>query len=304
MGVLLYHRVMNKIIGVLPAVLLFASSAMAEKIFVEPTKGTGIDQSDLASTTSLIQSAVTQAGHQLESRSSEADGILRPEVLKLGKSYILKISEVKKGEVIATDQLKAETIEEMDKVASRVTTAVLNHQQSANTGKVGEITNQESHEGTQRHPVRNVTYFGIGAALLANMNTGSGVGYNISAGAGWDSTQSLLKIILDISGLKGAALFSLGLGGDYFLNTNNIAPYVGGIFGYGSSKTAGNGTSGILTEAFGETVSGFILSPEVGVQFMRTSQTSLDLSFHAEYLLRSNAFGSPAAYVLRLGISY
>jgi len=133
--------------------------------------------------------------------------------------------------------------------------------------------------------------------MFSGMNTDGKIGYSFSFGKGWDSNNNILKIVGNFSGSGAATLFTGTLGGDYFLSMNNFAPYVGANFGYGISKADGDISSFTAK-------SGFILSPEVGVQVLRISETTIDLSFRAEYLLNSNEFGHPACYTLRVGLYY
>jgi len=276
--------------------LALVPSSFADQIFVEATRGTGMVQSDLDTTTSLVQSAVSQSGYQVADQANGADAILKPELLRLGKSYILKISEVKSGEVVATSNLKAETIEELDKVALRVTQSVLKGKTASEDTAVGEITDQEANDGTQRRPVRRLTYIGLGAATFSSLGT-SNIGYSIGFGKAWDANQTMIKIMGNLSGSASAAMLDATLGLDYFLSRRDLATYLGGSFGYGAAKSSGGFSDSTAR-------GGFILSPEVGAQIMRTSAVSLDLGFRAEFLLNSNEFGHPACYSLRLGVYY
>ena len=271
-------------------------SSKADQIYVEATQGSGIAQSDLDTTTSLVQSAVSQMGEQIAAQAKGADAVLKPELLRLGKSYILKITEVKSGDVVSTSHLKAENIEELDKVALRVTQAVFKGKAASDDTAVGEITDQEAKDGTQRRPVRQMTYVGLGAAVFSDLGATS-IGYSLGFGKAWDANQTMIKIMGNLSGSASAAMLDATLGLDYFLSRRDLATYVGGAFGYGVAKSSGSFSDSTAR-------GGFVLSPEAGMQIMRTSAVSMDLGLRAEFLLNSNEFGHPAGYSLRLGIYY
>jgi len=283
------------LILVLFVFVLFAD-ADASQIYVEHTHGTGILQSDLDTTTSLVQSAVSQIGHQVADQPAGADAILKPELFKLGKAYILKISEYKSGDFVFSSNLKAASIEELDKVALRVTEAVFKGRVASEDPSVGEITNQEEKEGTQRRPVRHLTFVGLGAAVFSNLGP-TNIGYNLGLGKAWDANQLMIKLMANLSGSASSAILDATLGLDYFISRHDLSTYIGGAFGYGVAKSTGGFSDSTAR-------GGFILSPEIGVQIMRTSAVSLDLGLRAEFLLNTNEFGSPAGYALRLAIYY
>ena len=288
---------MKKIPIVLFLIFLPLKFVQSAQIFVDPAKGANVPQADLDATTTLVQSAVQQIGnYDLANNVSDAEFTLRPELLRLGKSYILKISKVKSNTVISTGQLKAENIEELDKVALRVTQSILKDRNASDDAQVGEMTNQESLEGTQRRPVRHLTYLGFGGSMFENLNSSS-LGYSLGFGKGWDSNKMLIKIMGNLSGVSNAGFISATIGLDYFLSMHDLAPYLGGNFGYGAAKTIG---SFFDASARG----GFVVAPEAGFQILRTTAVCLDIGLRAELLLNSNEFGNPMAYSLRVGVYY
>ncbi len=280
------------------ALILFVSlNGSAAEIFVEPARGSGVPQSDLDSATALVQSAVPQVnGNQVTSDQSKADFSLRPDLVKLGKSYVLTLSKVRGGEVQNTTQLKAQSIEELDKVALRVTQAVIANKKASDDAQVGEITNHEAREGTQRKPVRSLHYLALGGSLFGNLNS-SKLGYSLGVGHGWDSNQMIIKVNGDLSIAGDAALIAATLGLDYFLTAQDFAPYIGGNFGVGAAKSEGGFFSSSM-------IGGFVLAPEAGFQILRTSTVSMDICFRAEFLMNSNEYGHPAAYSLKVGLYF
>jgi hypothetical protein len=278
--------------------LFFCWGAHASQVWVEPASGSGVPESDLATTTELVKSAVNATGkHSTVSDADQADFTLRPRLLKLGLSFLLQLDKVQKGKVVFSCELKAEHIEELDKVANRLTDAVLDGKQAADNAKVGQITDQEAHDGTQRKPVRKFTTLGLGAALFSNLNS-SGPGYAFNAGFGWDVNAALIKLFADLS-VNGGAIFSnLGIEGMIFFSPEDIAPYVSADFGLGISRVdPQNMVNSSVTTGFDVGVGG-------GVVLLRTSKINVDVGARLNFILSSNGLGDPMAAVFRVGLNF
>ena len=291
---------MRKPIAVLVLCLVpfFALPSWAAQIYVEQATGSGSSSGDQDTATSLVRTSAGSIGnnHTLDSPDG-ADFTLRPKLMKLGKAYILNVSKVQNGQVIYASQLKAANMDELDKVALRVTQAVLSGRQTTDDAQVGEITNQESKDGTQRRPVRHETYVGIGAASLANMNA-QHLGYSLGVATAWDTNTFLVRLMGELSGAGSAGMLSGGIGLNYFILNSDAAPYIGADFGYGAAKADGGGFFS------GATRGGFVFGLDAGVVLLRTSTINLDLGFRAGFLANTNDYGRPASYSLRVGLYF
>jgi hypothetical protein len=278
-------------------VLLLSLNAHAQSVFVEPATGSGVSESDLATTTSLVQTSVSDVSSDSVADSPDkADLSLRPKLMRLGDSYILSLAKIKNGAVIFSSQLKAAQMDELDKVAERLTRSVLQGQRGKDGTRVGEITNEEAREGTQRKPVRKEWYVGLGGSEFGNLNS-TGVGYSFGLAYGWDVNTALIKIMGE-GDFNGSAFFtSVGIGGEYFLTTDDFAPYIGADFGVGLAKVDQSFLSG-------QTVGGFVVGVGPGVELLRTSSINLDLNFRAGFLLHENNLGDPRVLALRLGLYF
>jgi hypothetical protein len=285
------------LVSVLFWALFSANNAFAAQVYVEAATGSGVNSEDLTTTTSLVQSSVTDvSSNTLVEQPGQADVVLRPKLMRLGEAYILSISKVKNGQVIASSQLKAAHMSELDKVAERLTRSVLLGENASKNSRVGEITDEEAHEGTQRRPTRGETYIGLGGAEFGNLNT-TGIGYGFGIAHAWDMNQALLKIQGE-GDFNGSAFFiSAGIGGNYFLSTADVAPYLAADFGLGLAKEDESLFSGA-------TVGGFVVGGGAGVEFFRSSSVNLDLSFRIGALLHENDFGDPRVLSLRLGLYF
>lgn len=279
---------------------LSSSLAFASQVFVEPATGSGVSEGDLDTATQLVRNAVADvSSNQLVASPDEADYSLRPNLMRLGQAYELGLQKVNKdGSVAFSGQLKAQKMDELDKVATRLTRSVLAGTRPSNDARVGEITNQESREGTQRKPVRNEWYVGIGGAEFNNLNV-NGIGYSFGLAHAWDFNQGLFKILGEFSGLDSAFVGSVGLGGEYFLLNSDLAPYLSGDFGFGGAKAEGG--AGFFS---GTSYGGFDVGVGTGVEIMRTAATNLDIAFRAGFLLKNNGYGTPEVFSLKLGLYF
>lgn len=278
-------------------VTVSASNAYADRVFVEAATGAGIPDSDLQNTTALVSTSVSDVSqNEVVSDAGQADYVLKPRLMKLGQAYVLSLAKVKNNQIVNSSQLKAERLDELDKVAERLTRSVLQAQKASTAPRVGEITDQEAKDGTQRRPVRKATYIGFGGSHFEHLNS-IGVGYSVGAAYTWDVNTARIKILGEGDFNGGAFFLNAGLGGNYYLSMGDIAPYVSGDFGAGVAKV----DQGVLT---GQTVGGFILGVGAGIEFLRTSAINMDLGFRAGFLLHANSLGTPESLSLRLGLYF
>ncbi len=281
------------------AIFLGSALASASSIYVAPATGSGSSEADLSTATDLVKTSVSNVGsNQVVEQPEQADFTLQPKLLRLGSAYVLGVSKIQDGKIVFSSQLKAEKIDELDKVADRVVHAVLTGKAAPQDVQVGEITNQEAHDGTQRTPTRGEWFISLGGSNLSNLNV-SGLGYALSVAHAWDLNTALIKLGLEDAGLDSAFLISANLGAQYFITSSSVAPYVGADFGFGAAKAEGNG--GFFS---GQTIGGFDLAGKAGVELFRTAGVNLDIEFRAGFLLKSGTYGNPGAYTLRLGLYF
>jgi hypothetical protein len=208
----------------------------------------------------------------------------------------MTLSKVKNGEALESTQLKAERMDELDKVALRLTRAVIEGKNAKKSPRVGEITDQEAKDGAQRRPVRKSFYIGVGGASLKNINT-TGLGYSLGAAYTFDLNSVRLKLFGE-GDVNGSAFFvNGGIGGHYYFGVEDVAPYLAVDFGGGAAKI----DRGLLE---GETIGGFVIGVGTGIELFRTSSVNLDLGFRAAFMLHENSMGRPEAFTLRLGIYF
>jgi hypothetical protein len=276
--------------------ILASSDALADQIYVESATGSAVSANALSTATELIKTAVPSVGSDtVTEQLKQADYRLRPKLLRLGEAYVLSLSKIRKGQVVFASQLKAMQMEDLDEVAQRLTRSVLREERISPARE--DDLGGGSDEGRHHKPAHRVTYLGFGGAAFTNLNA-TGIGLSIAAAQAWDVDNALIKILGE-GDFNGSAFFtSVSLGGNYFLTSADVAPYVTGDFGAGVAKLDGGG---VLD---GQTVVGFAGGAGAGVQFLRASSVHLDLGFRAGFLFHANQLGIPQAYTLRIGLYF
>jgi hypothetical protein len=276
----------------------YSSGAFAAQVYVEAATGSGVSPGDLETATELVKSAVPQVSPEsVSEQPNQAAFTLRPRLLRLGQAYVLTLAKIRDGQVVYSSQLKAERMDELDKVATRLTRSVILGESAPATPRVGEITDEEANNGTQRRPVRKAIYLGFGGSEFSHLNS-TGVGYSFGAAYSWDTNYVRIKLLGE-GDVNGAAFFaSGGIGGNYYFSNSDVAPYLSADFGGGVAKVDGGGVFS------GQTVGGFVVGAGAGVELLRTSSVNLDLGFRAGVLLHANNYGMPEVYSLRLGLYF
>ncbi|MDR3605957.1 MAG: hypothetical protein P4M08_01095 [Oligoflexia bacterium] len=280
------------------AALFIPVLAHAENVYVEPATGTATSADDLAATTDIIRSSVTEvSSDHLVGAPSQADISLRPKLVRLGQAYVLTLGKVKNGEIIFSSQLKAMRMDEMDKVAERLTRSVLVGEQAQSHPRVGELTLKESKEGAERRPTHNAWYLGFGGSELNHLNS-SGLGYSLGLAYSWDVNFARVKLFAEGDGIGDAFFAGGGMGFNYYFSQEDIAPYLSADFGAGAAKIDGGGITS------GQIVGGFIVGAGAGIEFLRTTAVNVGLGFRAGFLLHENNIGLPEVLSLRLGVYF
>jgi hypothetical protein len=270
-------------------------SAIADTFYVEGANSSFDDEK--ATAVELIQSAVAELGHKVVDDPAKAEFTLRPRLMRLGSAYILKLEKRKAGVAVFSSQLKAQQLEELDRVAKRLTRSVIKNSPADDDARVGEITNEEATQGVQRRPAVGGVHFALGPVFLANSGT-SGVGYGFTLGKSWDLNNALILIRADVFGQGSAFAADLGLAGHYFLLDTKYAPFVGGEFGFGGIR---QNTGTLFSDDFHL---GFFLGPIAGVQLFRTSTVQLELAVRWSIMLQSTTLGRPSVLGFRVGLYF
>ncbi|CAM5999559.1 unnamed protein product [Sphagnum balticum] len=271
--------------------------ASASSYFVQDATTIGLSKDDAATATELIRAAVSENGSQVEESSSKAKFQLRPKLMKLGSAYLLKIDKLEGNKAIFSAQMKAESLEELDRVAKRVTRSVMDEVQASDTSQIEDITQEEMTKNNRRKQVLRRWSLGLGPSFVTNANNnGALFGYSIAFN--WDQITSALKIYLD--GASGNFIH-FGIGGNYYFTKDDITPVVMAQMGYGSSYKNNDPNN---PGSNSETTTGFVVGTGVGYQFFRTSSVTLELLLHGALMLNRNSLGNPAMVGFRTSLYF
>lgn len=269
-------------------------SAYADSYFIKkPHKTVGLSKDESDTIDELISAALESQGQQLVDNESSANFSLHLKYIKLGKSVVINADKWQAGKLDYSTQMKAEKLEELDNVTSRIVRALIHDGGSAQEAKVSDVTENEAMRGTRRKDTVNRWYFGMGPAWVDKVNNtrsnfNFGLGYYFEIDPEW-----ALKIVYDGT----AASFNyLALGANYYFNDHKQSPIVTAELGYGTAWADDS------TSFLGETTSGWVLGAGAGYQFFRTSKVNLEILAHVAVMTGSNHFGNPAKYGLRLGL--
>ncbi len=277
--------------------IIFTMWASADTVFVEPTKGTGLNTDEnLATVTELVKSSIRdQNKHQLVDDQKKAQLTLRSRLLRLGSSYVMTIEKYDGPNLKFSSQIKAKNFEEMDNVCARLVRAVIDEVTLKTDSRVDDVTENEQVAGTRRKDTVNRWNFGFGPARVYNLNEND-TQMNWNLGYNWEVDPNFaLKIFLDGTSSRAS---QLGIGVNYYMNNRDISPVVYAGLGYGSTTIKDEGNFFGL----GETKTGFAVGAGVGVQFFRTSRVNLELLLHASHHLTANRMGAPGVYGLRVSL--
>ncbi|MCB0386523.1 MAG: hypothetical protein KDD43_14110, partial [Bdellovibrionales bacterium] len=157
--------------------LLFSGvvfSALAETVFVAPTKGSGVDANSLGSITELIRAAVAESeDYELVDDQGSAKIVLKSKALRLGDSYILSMVKYVDKKKAFASKLKAANLDDMDTVSGRLVRSVLTEVRAQKDARVSDVTQDEETRGTRRKKAIRQWELSFGPASPGNLNSKS-----------------------------------------------------------------------------------------------------------------------------------
>lgn len=285
------------------------SAAEAASFYVRDTQiQNGISQQDARTVTSLVRTAVSsRSGDELAIDPNSADYELQPRLMMLGESYLFTVEKIRGQQVLFAAQSKLERIDQLDVASRSATNAAIEEPSLPKRPVVAQIPSNPTYiyevpptvvSGTTRAPEqqiivqqpapapqviqtqtpsllpgRKVGYWTLGFGPFVPRKLGSDKAmYGVSGGRVWDvNPRASVKIIGEgafSSGSGGARFIDVGAGANYYLQQSNAetAPYVTADFGYG-----------IADDVDDRSAEGFSFGTGFGVQFFRTTETTLDV---------------------------
>jgi len=279
--------------------LMFCASATAKTYFLYPTKGLRTPQSIRQTFHELLSSALSENESDVTESRSTANYLIKSKIIQLGDSYVISVKKysAKKKKLFYT-KIKANSVNELDKVADRLALSLIKEVKANKSIQVGSITKEDETRVSQRTQSLSLQSFGIGPAVYTNMDD-TGTATLINLGYLWEVTPTAaIKLSTDIvTKLKTpwTSLGSVTIGGQYFFSKSNISPSVGVDFGYGGTVT---GVKDL------KNTSGFTVGANAGLNFFRTADKQMSLQLRYLIILEKNQIGAPSILGLLLSIHY
>ncbi|MCB0357043.1 MAG: hypothetical protein KDD40_08555, partial [Bdellovibrionales bacterium] len=225
--------------------VLFPFMSWADTVAVKEIQAKGVDEGSMETISELIKSAVTSEGHDLVSDGQNAQWVLRPKLLKLGDSYILKIDKMKGKSVQFSTKMKAADLEDMDTVAGRVVRSVMNEETPRESVQVTDVTKDEETRGTRRYKATRQWRIGFGPAWSGGMNvegggTNWGLGYIWGIDPDYDLKLNWSFYVPRADEDDNARFTNFALGLNYFWTRAKHSPFLSLEIGYASAAASEN----------------------------------------------------------------
>jgi len=246
----------------------------------------GIPESDAQTAALLVCDELRKQGISITDPVYEAPvsvNAYRVVLRRLGEKIIVRLShENPIGTIIAERQLTLANIEEMIPAAPRLVNALVHDKPIDATVDMETVTEQEARE-LRKISGESLWHIGILGTFVPGTDVAAEPGY----GWGWSYETPSYAVGSDlrfaISGIEDDyeddsdtfGYFSWGIGGRYFLNKQNISPYVGGglaIIAVGYEENYYDSEGDIGLGAYGA----------VGVEALRLTQSRLNLELRID----------------------
>ena len=223
----------------------------------------------------LVKSEVLSRRHSVVNSPEQSRWILEPALLRIGRSYVVTLSKLRNGRLVYSQKLKAQTLDDLDVVVARLVRAVVRNQNVENTQQVDTVTQQEQIVGPGlKTKVIRQFYFGFGPGALSNLESeDTGLGVTVGYLWGIDKKFSLRLGLERADGDGDANVWTLGLGGQHYLNLNKHAPYLLGLAGYSWAESDVPDDDAFFGGGVDD--NGFSVQVGVGVHFFRTASVNL-----------------------------
>jgi len=284
------------------ATLLWVMSAAvyADSYYVAQTTGDSTETSLKISITELIASAIQEKGMAVVHDSRDADFEMQSQAIRVGSSVIIVLHKLSNGQVRFSDRMKAQSVEEIDTIVTRLVDAAVTDQRVEDTVKIGAISESEMTQVEKRSKSRRFSVSGIGPFRFVNLKTDL-IGYHVALGDIREvTTHAAIRTMFEgtfrtsnigTSDSESAYLASFNIGGIYYFQSTSTSPYLSGTFGYGGAYSSGTETSWGLTGG-----------AEFGIAWFRTASSQLQLGLKYMILASENSEGHPQTIGVSLSI--
>ena len=294
---------MRRIILIL-IVCLLPSLSTADTFFLDNATTVGVDEEHSSVISELIRISfgeIAKGKDRLVDTKSEAQYVLKPQIINLDGAYIVNIEKLSNDTVVYSSRIKAYELSEMDVKIHRVVRSLF--EEGSPDPNVGEVTKPEIEEKVHRKETVKRTSIAFGPSWGVNLNT-ENVMVNLSIGKLWEvNPSSSIRMFWEGNWTKEeseyAYLTNVGLGLSYFLTQEDRAPFIMFDLGYGLA-----GVNDDSDWDGDETLSGFVLGVGCGYTFFRTSLANFEISLRYQALFDSDAEKVPGTVGLKIGVLF
>jgi len=279
--------------------LFFSSPSLADDYYIS-NENLQEDISVIRTFKSLITTELLKNKQDVVSSESESEWVLKPSLLKLQESYIVSITKYKDGKNYFSEKLKAQSLDDLDVVTTRLVEAVVFNKSVGSTQRVDNVTQDEVKGTTVKQKADKQFYFGFGPGAGSNLDTGKS-GFSWTLGYLW-GLEPNFSLRLNLEGVNiddsGAGMTSLGIGAQYYFTSNKNSPYVMGALAYSWADSDLENPSSFISSNIDE--SGWAIQTGLGFQFFRTSTVNLGTEFYYTQGFYELVDGNPASYGFRV----
>ena len=243
----------------------------------------GIPESDAQTAALLVCDELRKQGISITNPVYEAPAsasAYRVVLRRLGEKIIVRLSHEKPiGTIIIERQITLANIEEMIPAAPRLVDALVHDKPIDDTVDMETVTEQEARE-LRKISGESLWNLGIFGTFVPGTDIAAEPGY----GMGWSYQTPSYAVGTDFqfaaSGYEDNGndflFFSWGIGGRYFLNKQNISPYMGG----GLAIVSVNYGSDLFFDSDEDT--GLGVYGVVGIEALRLTQSRLNLELRLD----------------------
>lgn len=252
------------------ASLTITSTALAEqRVAVASVTGSGVDDHQLETVKSLIESAVMEHS---DAKLVDVDPDMEIEAVlnRLGYSYIFVTKAYLKSGKQRSKRVKIRTFDEIDVAVTRVVAALIEGKDVSETAERGVVLEDERREPKRVKAINSYGFYFGGAFPITNsLNTHKPM-YAFGGNYIFDLDRFLLEIRSDLQlGYNDVKtnVFSLTMGGDYIFHTGRTYALYGGLeIGFGH-----------ISDDLFDNKSGFASAANVGAILLRHATVNIDV---------------------------
>jgi hypothetical protein len=231
-------------------------------------------------------------------QSANANAVAVLHITRLGSAATIRLAMYEAGGALShTDQLKAATPDDMDKVLARLAKGVATGKPAKENADIETVT---QHEGRALTKQAANSSWGIKIGMLVPTESAGSVDPVPGLGVFWlyDARSFLAEVDIGFHTGDDAGDFYVGLGGFVPLARTNLTPYVGGNVRWIAAEYGGSGGSGIQLAGGG----GLLIGRLSTVQFRADLQYFLNTFEETNYKNDESSVSHGLSF--NLGVSF